>query len=298
MKRSLLFALGVLLSSVLFFTACTDDEEPLDQPPTIEFVAGGSFVSSNTTLTVNTPFTVKVLAEANVTSASKIQSLKISRVFNLQTWDTTLTYNDASFSLEVTFTSMATAGLERITFEITDKAGQKASKFLDITTEDVNIPIPINTFTMRILGSYQSPTGSSFASIDGNVYTLAQAFANQGIIDFLYWWGASTSATLGAPDDDLAGQVFTGVNGLPNWSVKNGTRFKATTITASEFDALDDGAPIIAAATGADQTRMGTLSAANVIAFKTVTGKYGVIKVVSINTGAAGDITIDVKVEQ
>ncbi|MBW6458996.1 MAG: hypothetical protein K0B08_00335 [Bacteroidales bacterium] len=295
MKKTLLFALSLLISSVLFLSSCTDDDEPLNQPPTISFVAGANFISSNATVKVNQPFIVKILAEANTASGSKIQSLKISRVFNMQAWDTTFAYNDATFTLEVTFTANSQVGVERITFEITDKAGQKASKFLDITTEpDIT---PIEYFSMKILGSYQNPTGSSFASINGNVYTMAQAFANQAIIDFLYWWGASALATIGAPDDENANLVYTGVNGLPNWAIKNATRFKTTTVTATEFDALDDGASIIDAATGSDQTRIGSLAVGNVIAFKTVTGKHGLIKVVNINDGAAGDITIDVKVE-
>jgi hypothetical protein len=159
-------------------------------------------------------------------------------------------------------------------------------------------PVPYNTFTMKILGSYQSATGSSFASIDGTVYTLAQAYANQAAVDLLYWWGASTSATIGAPDDANANQVYTGPNGLPNWVTKNATRFKATALTAAEFDAIDDGAPLITNATGATETRMGSLAVGNVFAFKTVNNKHGLIKVVAITTGAAGDITIDVKVEE
>lgn len=296
MKRSLFLVLSLLVSSALLLVSCNDDDEPLNQPPTISFVAGANFISSDATLKVNESFTVKILAEANTTSGSKIQSLKISRVFNLQSWDTTLTYNDATFTLEATFTANAQVGVERISFEITDKAGQKASIYLDITTEEATVPI--STFTMRILGSYQSTTGSSFASINGTVYTMAEAFANQPVIDFLYWYGASTLATIGSPNDPNAALVYTGPNGLPNWTTKNDTRFKTTTITAAEFDALDDGAPIIDAATGSDQTRLGTLAIGNVIAFKTVTGKHGLIKVVNIVTGAAGDITIDVKVEQ
>jgi len=295
MKKTLIFTLSLLISSALFFSSCNDDDEPLNQPPTISFVSGANFISGDATLKVNESFTVKILAEANTASGSKIQTLKISRVFNLQSWDTTLTYNDATFTLEATFKAASQTGIERYTFEITDKAGQKASIYLDITTEpDV---IPIEYFSMRILGSYQSATGSSFASINGNVYTMAEAFANQAIIDFLYWWGASALATIGSPNDPNAALVYTGPNGLQNWNTKNDTRFKTTTVTAAEFDALDDGAPIIDTATGSDQTRVGSLAVGNVIAFITVTGKHGLIKVVNINDGAAGDITIDVKVE-
>ncbi|MFO7613215.1 MAG: hypothetical protein R6W71_01100 [Bacteroidales bacterium] len=295
MKKTLIFALSLLVSSALFFSSCTDDDDPLNQPPTISFISGANFISGDATLKVNESFTVKVLAEANAESGSKIQTLKISRVYNLQAWDTTFTYNDATFTFEATFTANSQIGIERITFEITDKAGQKASIYLDITTEpDV---IPIEYFSMRIMGSYLSVTGSSFASINGNVYTMAEAFANQAIIDLLYWWGASAFATIGAPDDENANLVYTGPNGLQNWTTKNGTRFKTTTVTATEFDALNDGALIIDAATGSDQTRIGSLTVGNVIAFITVTGKHGLIKVVNINDGAAGDITIDIKVE-
>jgi len=80
--------------------------------------------------------------------------------------------------------------------------------------------------------------------------------------------------------------------------VKSGTRFKATALSATDFDAVTDATACIDNATGADQTRMGALAEDNVFAFITVTGKHGLIKVVGINAGAAGDITIDVKVEK
>ena len=296
MNRIILFLGTVLLASVTFMTSCNDDSNPLDLPPTISFVAGPNFISNDATLTVNSPFTIKILAEANVTSGTKLESMKITRIFNLNSWDTTLTFSESTYTLEASFTAVSEAGVERIEFKVTDKDGQSAMIDLQITTELGTTPI--NTFPMKILGSYQSATGSSFASIDGSVYTLQQAYANQAAIDFLYWWGASTSATIGAPDDANANLVFTGTNGLPNWTIKNATRFKTTTLTATEFDAITNGLDLAANAAGADQTRIGNLAVGNVFAFKAVTGKHGLIKVTDINTGEAGDITIDVKVEQ
>jgi hypothetical protein len=214
-------------------------------------------------------------------------------VFTDVTYDATNT----PFTAVITFEALNEAGVEKITFTCTDKDNQSASIELNITAEE---PAggEIDTFTMRILGSYDSPTGSSFASINGNVYTLSEAFQNQTIIDFMYWWGASTSATIGAPDDENANLVFTGTNGLPSWTTKNGTRFKPTTLTPAEFDAVADATPCIDNATGSDQTRMGELEVDDVFGFVSVTGKHGLIKVVAITTGTAGDITIDVKVEK
>lgn len=298
MKKMILIAGALLLSTALFFTSCSSDDPAPNQPPTIGFVAGADYISSDATLTVNAPFKIKVTIEENAESKSNIRSLKITRVFSLSAWDTTFSFNDPIVNAEFTFNAQPTAGQESIEFEAVDNDGQKASVSLKITTEEATGG-PINTFTMKILGSYLSATGSSFASIDGTVYTLAEAKANSTKVDFLYWWGASSSATLGAPDDGNAALVYNNAtNGIPTWATKNSTRFKTTTTTAAEFDSFMDDTDIITIATGSDQTRIGQLAVGNVIAFKTVTGKYGIIKVTEIVAGADGQITIDVKVQQ
>jgi hypothetical protein len=298
MKKLMIIAGVMLFSTSLFFSSCTDDDEPKPvQPPSISFLTGADFISSDATVTVSSQFKVKVYVEENADSKSNLKSLEITRVFNLNSWDTTYNLSGASGSVEITFSAQPTAGLENITFEVMDNAGQKASISLKITTEESSGPI--NTFTMKILGSYQSSYGSSFASIDGSVYTLAEAKANSAKVDFLYWWGASTSATLGAPDDENAADVYdNATNGIPTWPTKNATRFKSTSTTAAEFDTFTDDSEIVGIATGADQTRIGSLTSGSVLAFVTASGKYGMIKVTNVVAGADGSITIDVKVQQ
>jgi hypothetical protein len=302
MKKYLLFfGAIVLFSATIFISSCATDNTTADLPPTIEFVTGTGYISGDATLTVGSPFTIKVLAQANTTSTAKLETLKVSGISNnIVVFDTTYSIPSAgqsTYSAAVSFTAMPTTGVMRIEFKVTDKDGQSATISLQITTESGTTPI--NTFTMKILGSYNSSTGSSFASIDGSVYTLAEAFTHQASVDFLYWWGASTSATIGAPDDPNANLVFTGANGLPNWTTKNATRFVITTLTVAEFNAITDGNVLADIAAGATTlTRIGQLVSDNVLGFKTQSGKYGLIKVNSINEGAAGDITIDVKVQQ
>ncbi|NTV83017.1 MAG: hypothetical protein HGA23_01800, partial [Bacteroidales bacterium] len=264
----------------------------------ISFVAGSGYISDDATLLVNTPFVVKILAESNVTSGAKIASLNITRIVNNQiVGDTTFTFNDATVTFELTIMSYPTAAVENIEFEAVDKDGQKASISLQITTQVLSAPI--DSWTERLLGSWNNPTGSSFASINGNVYTLDEAFANQSLIDYMYWWGASTSATIGAPDDANAALVFnTGDYKLDNWTTKNATRFKTTTVSSAAFDAMTDANDIIDIATGADQTRIPDLAADQVIAFVTVTGKHGLLRVKSFTEGSDGTMTIDVKVEK
>lgn len=298
MKRAFFFLTAIILSSVTLFTSCTDETDPVDLPPTISFVAGSGYISDDATLEVNTPFVVKVLAEANATSGAKITAINVTRIFNNQSFgDTTFTFNDATVTFELTIMSYPAAGVENIEFEAVDKDGQKATASLQITTQEASAPI--DSWTERILGSWNNPTGSSFASINGNVYTLDEAFANQSLIDYMYWWGASTSATIGAPDDANAALVFnTGDYKLDNWTTKNATRFKTTTVNSAAFDAMTDANDIIDIATGADQTRLGDLSVDQVIAFVTVTGKHGLIRIKSYTAGSDGTMTIDVKVEK
>ncbi len=299
MKKVFFVLLAFVITSVTLFTSCTEEEDPVNLPPSISFVSGAGYVSSDATLEVNTPFVVKILAEANVTSGAKIEKINITRIFGNQTvGDTTFTFNDATVTFEVTFMSYPQVGVENIEFEAVDKDNQTKKITLKITTTAA-AGGEIDTWTQKILGSWDNLTGSSFASVNGMVYTLDQAFANQALIDYMYWWGASTSATIGAPDDPNAALVFnTGDYQLANWSTKNATRFKTTTLTAAAFEAITDDTEIIANATGADQTRIGTLAVDQVIAFKTVTNKYGLIRVKAIETGSAGTMTMDVKVQK
>ena len=137
-----MFLGAIMLSSMMLFTACTDDSDPVDLPPSISFVAGAGFISDDETVTVNTPFVVKILAQANATSGAKIQSISITRIFNNQTvGDTSFLFNDATVTFEITFMSYPEAGVENIEFEATDKDGQKDKITLQITTQATAGPI-------------------------------------------------------------------------------------------------------------------------------------------------------------
>ena len=296
MKKFTYLIAAILMTGSLFLASCTEETE--SQPPSINLLAGAGLISSSATVEVNSVFSVKVYAEENAASGSNIRTLEVTRVFNLTSWDTTFSFNDPNITADLTFMAQPVEGQESIKFEVTDNNGEKASTTIVITTEAATGG-PINTFTMKILGSYQSSTGSSFASIDGSVYTLAEAKANANKVDFLYWWGATTAATIGAPDDPNAALVYSNpTNGIPTWSILNATRFQATTLTTAQFDAIVDDTEIVNAAMGSSNSRIEALAEGSVIAFMTVSGKYGLIKVIDIVTLADGQITLDVKVQQ
>jgi len=299
MKKRLSIVFGLLAAGMLMFTSCSDDSsEPGDINPSMNFVGGTGYTSADVTLTTGTAFTVGINASSSTESNAKLTNFKITRVFNNKP-EVVLdsTFNKDQFSIDWDFNANPEVGTENFIFLITDKDGKTKQLNFVVTTQAA--AGPINAFSMKILGAQGSTTGSSFASIDGSVYSLADAKANAAKIDWLYFNVTSIHATLAAPDDAAAATVFTNdLNGLQEWAVKNPTRFKKVT-DAIDWDNINDDAVIVAqTASGVTLTKVDNLAASDVLAFVTATGKKGLIKVNSISGTSAGTITISVKVQQ
>jgi hypothetical protein len=294
------YLLGVvLISSISFLNSCSksSDETPVDQTPSINFVGGSGFVSSDVTLTVNESFKVGITAFSNTNSAAKLTLFTITRVFNNTPSSQDTTISTTSFNINVLAHANSQVGQEKWLFKITDKNGY--SKEISFTITTTAASGPINTFSMKILGAQGSTTGSSFASIDGTVYKLADAKTNASKIDWLYFYGATNLATLAAPDDADAATVFNDpTNGLPTWSVKNNTLFKKVTDVVDWNSITDDAVIVAQTASGVTNTKINNLAANDILAFISASGKKGMIKVESISPNSDGTITISVKVQQ
>ena len=297
MKKLVYLFAFLMVGGLFFMTACTEDEEG-DVKPTISFKGGAGYVSQDVTLDTDAEFTIGITAASNSSSGAKLSLLELTRVYNNATWFTWDTAIDVSYySIDITMTALNVEGTERIALKVTDKDGQSNEISVNITTE--SSAGPITSFDQKILGSYQSATGSSFASADGSIYSLAEAKANQAKVDWMYFYGASDFATIASPNDSHAALVFNNAtNGLQTWTTKNNTLFRKVT-TVIDWNAITDDTIIMQeAATEPDQTRIATLAVGDVLLFKTVTSKYGMIKVNNIAVGADGTIDISVKVQQ
>jgi len=299
MKKRLSIVFGLLAAGMLMFTSCSDDStEPGDINPSMTFVGGTGYTSGDVTFTTGTEFTVGINAFSSTESNAKLTNFKVTRVFgNKPEVVLDSTFNKDQFSIDMIFNANAEVGTENFIFLITDKDGKTKQLNFVVTTQSA--AGPINTFSMKIMGAQQSTTGSSFASIDGSVYSLADAKTNAIKVDWLYFYGATNHATLAAPDDADAATIFNNAtNGLQEWAVLNPTRFKKVT-DAIDWDNINNDAVIVAqTATGVTLTKANELAASDVLAFVTATGKKGLIKVNSISGTATGTITISVKVQQ
>lgn len=296
----------ILLGSMLLWTSCAKDDEPNpdELKPNLNFKGGPGYISQDATLNVLEAFTIGISASANNNSGAKLTNFKITRTVDNQVWfdfDSVLN-NVEFFNVDVKFQSLNMEKTERIAFKITDKDGYSNEVALNITTESA--AGPINWFTQKWLGSYANPdTGSSFASIDGTVYKIADAKANSGKVDLVYFYGATYGATIAAPDDGIAETVFSGPDGLATWDTRNSTRFKKCDAASIDFDAIQDDTAILEQTeTGVTNSRISNtedgLAEGDILAFITEGGKHGLIRIDEIIPGTAGSMAISVKVQQ
>lgn len=293
MKTIKLFFIGLAVLSVGLFTSCEDDE--LATGPSIEFVAGTDIITSNATVEVDQAFSFKWIVTKG---SADLESFTIRLANNdLEGYPKTDIDQDLYQGQE--FITLVSTGIYAYTFIATDEDGLTETKTITVTVAAA--AGPIDSYSSKILGSYDATEGSSFASVDGSILNSTQAAANSDAVDFVYYYGASTSATIAAPSNATVQTVFTGISG---WTVKNATVFGSTTMNATEFDAVDDDTEIVTTATGLSASNTTALTVGKVIAFQTAAtsenaSKKGLFKVTAITgTGGTGTITISVKVQQ
>ncbi len=177
----------------------------------------------------------------------------------------------------------------------------------------VLLPNNLSAYTAKLL---YAPTGDMnsktfFSSMDGMLYSYNDVTGTadpvSADIDFGYFYGATSGASLISPDEDLwSNPVPAGVGyDMSAWGTRNATEFKTSAMTAAEFDAIMVNQDFTVTSefdefgTSPDNPkRVTSLAAGDVIAFKTAGEMYGLIKVVSVAPGAGttGYIEIEVKV--
>ncbi|MBE0647686.1 MAG: hypothetical protein IH596_07880 [Bacteroidales bacterium] len=304
MKKLTYFSIACILIVASIFSGCKkDDTNPPDQKEfAFSLIAAAGYTSGDVTLTTGEQF--KVGFNATAATGFTLSNLKVTRIYNEKPddiFDTTL--NLTALNYIFYGISLHEAGVENWIFTITQSDGNTLVSSFNITTE--TMVGPIFTYNQRILGAQINIIGSSFASSNGEIYNLANAKINAAMIDWLYYYGSTNLATIASPDDADAATVFTdggtvstpGPNALVNWSVRNSTRFRII-MDAIDWDAIQDDTELINLTQGATDPMAGDLKPGYFIAFVTVNGKKGLIRVNNIFQEEDGTVDISVKVQQ
>lgn len=284
MKRTKLFGLMMALVVGMGFTSCSDDED--------------AFI--NITVEGNVPETLTV-GESLTINYSVVSSDRLDIIEYLINNDVVESVED--FTSNTSHTGSFTITAEEVgtiyaTIRVTDRKGKAEPRDFAIEVES-----NIESFTAVLMGNFDdTQLGSFFSTVTGEVYKITPAGENSELIDFVYFYGNTNSATITAPDNDEiigtgAGQVY---GPVANWSTRNATRFNQlfSGITVEEFDAMNNDALIVAnTASDVDLKMANFLNKDALVAFITVDGKKGIFKVAELDTEAK-TITIDVKVQK
>lgn len=268
MRKNFFFLLLVFAVASTVLVSCNKDENTDPQVPSINFVGGSGYVSTDGTYPVNTLLKVGINAAANTTSGSKLTKLVVTRTFNnVPTTVLDSTISVSNFNIEANFYTASVAGTERFAVKVTDADGESNEISFNITTTPVEATVSI--YTAILMGGQSNLNiGSFWSSSNNTVYKQADAALNQNKVDLVYFYGTENKASLAAPDEATLGTVWaSGYFG--DWTIRNATRFKKTTgvnwdaITTTDDDLINENA------TGLSLSMVNQLQVGDIVAFET-----------------------------
>lgn len=284
-----------LALAVFAFTNCTKDEDDPIVLPTLNLKAETGYISQNTNAAYGDTLLFGVIAKSN----GKDNLVKFRVEANDQLMlDSTI--NTAEFTFDF-YTLKGISQTEEWTMTVTDIAGNSFNKTVTITADFGEI----NSFTTVLMGAQDNVDVQSFLSLSDNLATLyfqAQAFQNQEDIDMFCFFENNEESqnmmSLAAPGTGITG-IFSGQTSPENYTTKNTTYFCKTSLTAVEFDAIQDDAVVLDSYDPDNKFRKAKLlTAGDVYAFKLQSGLFGLFKVIAVNGEETGTLELAIKVQK
>ena len=308
-----------VIGSAAFLYSCGGDDEVLPTAPSVEVEVEGVDVTGTAISAVEgetATFTITVNAAGgfntlNVTpiidgTTGAVQAIPRTAANVTLTEENTV----AVIGLDYTFDAEDVGKDIEWEFEAVDDSDQTGMATITATVEAAPVAVVAHTETL-IGGQLNASLGSFYNSLDNEVYTYAQTRdAESANVDFLFFYGDINQYAIAALDDADANTAFSSALGVTNVlttaiATRNSTKFKVTTVTAAQFDAIENVAELEAAIGGdvaADASKVASLEAGDVFAFTLVEARgalKGLVKVVGTagTSGTNRAITIQVKIQ-
>jgi len=168
-KNSSLFAIIILIAGALSISSCKKDSTA-DNTPSINFVGGNGFISTDTQVDSGSVIMVGINAAANANTGTKLVDCKVTLTVNnitKQIKDSTI--NISNFSYEFVGT-VNWKGAGRLVISVTDKDGESNEVAVNITSVKVST---LTKYSSLQMGGSTSSFGSYLDADAGVVYKLA-----------------------------------------------------------------------------------------------------------------------------
>jgi len=283
----------IVLVAIFFLTAC-EKEKVSDIEPIIQLNTDDGFISSDYTMAAGQQYDVHVIASAE--NGENITNLIIksngTRIFDNG-------YNTPTLSEIVTLTKTSEE-TEILTFVIRNKA--RLSDSLSITlTKEIREPGEITRYTSNIMGCHENTALGNYYSLSNNlIYTQAEAFNNQNLIDFIYFYDAvEDENALGSPAANLS-RIITGSDAPDKWTTKRTTRYTRApiNITNEEFENASNDSLILANLFIDGGRKAKHLTNDQFYGFVNEENKYGIIKIEDVTGQAEGTIQFSLIIQK
>lgn len=297
MKKVIKSLAMLAVAGSFLLTSCSKDEEKKTTTtggPTVTMtdVLGTNKVDiGNPTVYVR----VKVTPESGTTLKSAGMTLKLNSTTISSTPDTTsITGTDINGYEKIDtlesgsiFSSLGVkvGDVFEVILTVVDSKGKSSSGKVSFTVYNDNAVL---TSTEIELGA-QNDTAHvyKFLGIANNFATYTAgasgtAKTNSDKIDFVYYYGSTQKNAFASPTNTDGAQVIWNSE-IASWTTKNDTKFKTTTLTATDFDniknstKIDDQFASIDFTTGAVD-KITDITNNMVFAFMTASGKKGLVK--------------------
>ncbi len=157
------------------------------------------------------------------------------------------------------------------------------------------------TETKVTLGAQENTATDGFYAVSENkTYTMAEAGDDQTNVDIFCFYELTETVLnytcLASPGSNITG-IFTGEDAPENWATTNVTMFYQTTLTADQFDAVQqEDALLYSSFVSADARKKAKdVQVDQVWSFKTSDDYYGLIKITAVNHGNDGTVSFEMK---
>lgn len=279
----LLMIAGVSLSS------CKKDDDIVNPEPTLNFIGGEGYTSSDVTITTGEQIKVGFNALSNKETNEKLTNFKLTLTANNQSQvliDSTFNEEVFTTTININFPDPVNARLEGV---ITDKAGRTTSVAFNITVEEAGVKVAKHTDVK--LGSWNDEIGSFYNANENIIYNVTEAAANQSKVDLVFYKGVTNFNTLAAPVDASLNTIQT--FNMEAWETRNATLFISTEMTVEEFDAIGEYYVFPEFVEAEADTKIVNMVNGDVLFFKTEAGALGYIKVVDLySRGDLGEFEV------
>ena len=304
MKKISAFLTGLtLLASV--FTGCKKDDEVKLEDPTITL--DGIGVSADVTKETGEVIRFKILVNkgADGKNIDMFVSKSTSSLTGTPFTSTHTKINNASFPLDTLITLPSAAQTIDYEFTATTTDGKTATRKIKVTVNLPSGPVAPKSFSSVTFSNDNGFLATSVASAtQGTDSSIAKG--NSSNVDITYFYSSSTTFHSFISPLTRKGTNYQGTAAYQSWGAVQ-TIWKTTTLTATDFDAVDDQTTLAGHFTNGtlavypsntDGERIGgnDFAVGKVFAFKNASsGKYGLVKIVGVTSG--GGATVAIKVE-